>query len=73
MTSPLQADRPITRGDLESKLRELQGEVDETKESALSTAIAVGAVLAVGVVAVAFLLGRRRGKRRTTGVEIRRI
>jgi hypothetical protein len=73
MTSPLQADRPITRGDLESKLRELQGEVDETKESALSTAIAVGAVLAVGVVAVAFLLGRRRGKRRTTVVEIRRI
>ena len=73
MTSPLQADRPITRGDLESKLRELQGEVDDTKESALSTAIAVGAVLAVGVVAVAFLLGRRRGKRRTTVVEIRRI
>ena len=73
MTSPLQADRPITRGDLESKLRELPGEVDETKESALSTASAVGAVLAVGVVAVAFLLGRRRGKRRTTVVEIRRI
>ena len=69
----LPAAGPITRGDLESKLRELQGEVDETKESAVSTAIAVGAVIAVGVIAVAFMLGRRRGKRRTTVVEIRRI
>ncbi len=68
-----QAAGPITKADLESKLRELQGEVDETKESALSTAIAVGAVIAVGVVAVAFLLGRRKGKRRTTIVEVRRI
>jgi hypothetical protein len=65
--------RPITRDDLEAKLRELQGEVDETKESVLSTAIAVGAVVVVGVVAVAFLLGRRRGRRRTTVVEVRRI
>ncbi len=73
MTASVQATKPISRGDLESKLRELQGEVDETKDSALSTAIAVGAVIAVGVVAVAFLLGRRRGKRRTTVVEIRRI
>jgi len=65
--------RPVTRADLESKLRELQGEVDETKDSALSTAIAVGAIVAVGVIAVAFLLGRRKGKRRTTIVEVRRI
>jgi hypothetical protein len=68
-----QPARPITRDDLESKLRELQGEVEETKDSALSTAIAVGAVIAVGVIAVAFLVGRRRGKRRTTIVEVRRI
>ena len=65
--------RPVTRADLESKLRELQGEVDETKDSALSTAITVGAIVAVGVIAVAFLLGRRKGKRRTTIVEVRRI
>ena len=64
---------PITRDDLEAKLRELQGEVEETKESVLSTAITVGAVVLVGVVAVAFLMGRRRGKRRTTIVEVRRI
>ncbi|MGH9084441.1 MAG: hypothetical protein ACRDYW_03215 [Acidimicrobiales bacterium] len=64
---------PITRNDLESKFRELQGEVDDTAESAKSTLIAVGAVVAVGVIAIAFLAGRRRGKKRTTVVEVRRI
>ncbi len=63
----------IRRSDLENKMRELQGEVTETRESATSTLLTVGAVVAVGVVAVAFLWGRRKGKRRTTVVEVRRI
>jgi hypothetical protein len=65
--------QPITRNDLESKLRELQGEVDDTKESAKTTLVAVAAVVAVGVIAIAFLAGRRKGKKRTTVVEVRRI
>ncbi len=65
--------RRIGRADLEAKFRELQGNVDDTRESALATAIAVGAVVAVGVVAVAFMFGRRRGRRRSTVVEVRRI
>ena len=75
MSSPAVAatKAPITKADLESKLRELQGGVDETRESAMSTIITVGAVVAVGVVAVAFLMGRRRGKKRSTVVEVRRI
>ncbi len=73
MTAQMEAHGRISRSDLESKFRELQGNVNETKESALATAITVGAVVAVGVVAVAFLLGRRRGRRRTTVVEVRRI
>ena len=64
---------PIKRSDLEHKLRELQGGVTDTKESATSTLITVGAVVVVGVIAVAFLLGRRKGKKRTTIVEVRRI
>jgi hypothetical protein len=64
---------PIRRGDLEAKFRELQGEVDETRQAATTTLLTVGAVVAVGVVAVAFLLGRRKGKKRTTIVEVRRI
>lgn len=63
----------ITRDDLEAKFRSVQGEVEEQKASAVSTAVTVGAVVLVGVVTVAFLLGRRRGKKRTTVVEVRRI
>jgi hypothetical protein len=33
----------------------------------------VGAIVAVGVIAVAFMLGRRKGKKRMTVVEVRRI
>ncbi len=73
MTGSTSVQRPISRDDLEAKLRELQGGVDETKDSVLATAITVGAVVAVGVIAVAFLMGRRRGRRRTTVVEVRRI
>ncbi len=64
---------PITRDSLEAKFRELQGEVDETRQSATSTLITVGAFVAVGVIAVAFLAGRRRGRKRSTVVEVRRI
>lgn len=63
----------ITRDDLESKFRELQGEATSTAEQAKSYAIAAAAVLVVGVAAVAFVLGRRRGRKKTTVVEIRRI
>ena len=65
--------QPIRRDDLEAKMRELQGEVDETRESATSTLLTVGAVVVVAVVAMAFLFGRRKGKKRTTVVEVRRI
>ena len=70
---PDHLDRPIERDDLEAKIRELHGGVEETRQSATSTLVTVGAVVAVGVIAVAFLLGRRRGKKRTTMVEVRRL
>ncbi len=67
------AGERVTRDDLEAKIRELHGGVEETRQSATSTLVTVGAVVAVGVIAVAFLLGRRRGKKRTTVVEVRRL
>ena len=73
MTATHARQAPINRGHLEAKLRELQGEVTETKESATSMLLTVGAVVAVGVIAIAFLAGRRRGRKRTTVVEVRRI
>lgn len=65
--------QPIRRDDLEAKMRELQGEVTETRESATTTLLTVGAVVVVGVIAIAFLFGRRKGKKRTTVVEVRRL
>jgi hypothetical protein len=65
--------QPIRRDDLEAKMRELQGEVTDTREQATTTLLTVGAVVVVGVIAVAFLLGRRKGRKRTTVVEVRRL
>jgi hypothetical protein len=63
----------ITRDDIEAKLRELRAEVDSVGEAAKGGAIVVGAVAAVAVLAAVYLLGRRKGKKRTTVVEIRRV
>lgn len=62
----------ITRDDIKGKLSELQGDVEETAQNARPwiTYAAVGA--AVAVIAVAFVLGRKRGRRKSTVVEIRR-
>ncbi len=64
---------PISRDDIEAKLRELQGEVEIIGEEARSYGITLGAIVVVGIVAVAFVLGRRRGRRNRTIVEVRRI
>jgi hypothetical protein len=63
----------ITRADIESKLREMQGEVQETAEAAKVPLMAIAAGVVAVVVVAAFLLGKRRGRRRSTVVEIRRV
>lgn len=78
MSKDLERDQPdkgekITRDDLEAKFRELTGDVEDKAESARSTAIAVGAVVAAAVVLGVFLFGRSRGQKRTTVVEVRRF
>jgi hypothetical protein len=64
---------PVTRDDLEAKLRELKGEVDDTAQAATGVVVAVVAATVVGVVAIAFLIGKRKGRKKTTVVEIRRV
>jgi high-affinity Fe2+/Pb2+ permease len=70
---PMMAQQRITRDDLETKFRQLQdnvqGRVDDKKQTVVSAGIAVGVLLLV----IFFLLGKRRGRRKTTLVEIRRI
>ena len=69
MTEPAR----VARGDIEAKLRQIRGEVDATTSAAKPMIVAVGAVVLVGVVGVAYLLGRRKGRKRSTVVEIRRV
>jgi hypothetical protein len=63
----------IQPADLEAKFRELQGDVQETADEAKSYALVAAAVVIVGIAAVTFVLGRRRGRKKTTIVEIRRV
>lgn len=64
--------RRITRDDIEAKLRQLVGQVEKPLDAA-KPGIGVGAVVAAfGVLVIAYLIGTRRGRLRSTVVEIRR-
>lgn len=72
-TQQIKEGRTVSRADIEAKLREIRGEVETTGNNVKQYAIAAGAVVAVAVVALAFTLGKRKGKRKTTVVEVRRV
>lgn len=59
--------------DIRRKLEEIQGDASETVERSRSLVVAGAVAGAVVLVGVAFLLGRRRGRRKSTWVEIRRL
>ena len=62
----------VELSDLNAKLNQIRGEVDDTTEAAkplLTYAAIAGVVL---LVSATFILGKRRGRRKSTWVEIRR-
>jgi hypothetical protein len=63
----------ISRDDLEDMFRQLEGGAREQAESARSTVITAGAVAALLLLLLAYLLGTRKGRKRSTVVEIRRV
>jgi hypothetical protein len=63
----------ITKADIEAKLATLKTGVDTEVANVKGIAIAVGVTVAVVVVLATFALGRRRGRRLATIVEIRRV
>ena len=68
-------ERKITPADIEARIRGLMPGGDNAppvKES-LPAVAAVGIVVVAAVVGVAFLMGRRKGRRKSTFVEIKRI
>jgi len=66
-------DQPVTRAAIEAKLREIKGEVDTSAKAAKPMALIVGVTVAVAVVGLAYVMGRRKGKKKTTLVEVRRV
>lgn len=66
-------DRPITRDDIESRLRSFRSELDTVKGSTEGVAAAVAVGGGVLLVILSFLLGRRRGRRKYAFVEVRRV
>jgi len=63
----------ISRDDLEAKLREMSGGLEETVEAARPKLISSAVAGVLLVVLVAYLLGRRRGRARSAIVEIRKV
>ena len=63
----------ITRQDLEAELRATVGEADGAIRDQRSSLVLAVAVAATVVVAVAYLMGRRTGRQRSTVVEVRRF
>jgi hypothetical protein len=66
-------DRPITRADLEAKFEELRTSVGSGTDAAKGASAGIVVGIGVLVLLAVYLLGRRRGKKRRTVVEIRRI
>ena len=66
-------EKKITRDDIQSKLRELQGEVSEEVDTAKNVGLAAAVGAVVIAILLAYLFGRRRGKKRQMVLEIRRI
>jgi hypothetical protein len=71
--APTATGDKVTRDDLEAKLREIQGGARDQAESAKGTLVAAGGVIALLLMFLVFVLGRRAGKQRSTIVEIRRV
>jgi hypothetical protein len=63
----------VTREDIEAKLRELRGEVDERVEDVKISVTVIAVAVAVTAVVAAYWFGRRRSRKRQTVFEIRRL
>jgi len=65
-------ESPIGRADLKAKLTEIQGETQEQVEGVRNQILATGIIIAVVLLVITFVLGRRAGKRASAVIEVRR-
>lgn len=68
------SDTPaITPADIEAKFGQLKDEIDGATGSAQQSILRTGIVVALVILILAFLIGRRQGRASRTVVEIRRV
>ncbi|MEY3745481.1 MAG: hypothetical protein RL430_255 [Actinomycetota bacterium] len=67
------SEQRITRDELENKFRVLQADIQGRAEDKKQSIVAAGSAVAAVVVIVAYLLGRRSGRKRSGRVEFRRF
>lgn len=65
--------RPITRDDVEAAFRKVVDQGQATAGRAMPQALVVAGAVALAVVTLVFLAGKRRGRRTSSVVEIRRL
>lgn len=63
----------ITRDDLEDSFKKILGEGEQATRQIIPPAVITTGVVAALVVFAFYLIGRRRGRRRSAVVEVRRI
>ena len=68
-----ESDSQITPDDLRERFSRLTGESDETPAAIQRPGVVAGAVLVSAMLVIAFLFGRRLGRKRSTFVEIVRV
>jgi hypothetical protein len=62
----------VDRSDIERKLREIQGEIDDAVVTGKPAGIGVAVSVVVGAIGLSYIIGRRSARKETTVVEIHR-
>ena len=63
----------ITRQDIEAKLRQIRGDVDTAGDAAKGAGTMAAVAAGVVLIVVVYFIGKKRGKRSSTVVEVRRF
>ncbi|MCP3934608.1 MAG: hypothetical protein GY708_04465 [Actinomycetia bacterium] len=74
-TQDANVDTPdrITRDDIEQQVRQLTGDVNDKAQTMSKVGAAAGAAALVALLIMIFVIGRSKGQKKTTIVEIVRV
>jgi hypothetical protein len=73
MTALTPPEKKVTRADLDAKFGEVKHIVDRQIDDIRGIVIGAGIAVVVVLVVATFFLGRRRGKKLATIIEVRRV